>query len=306
VIVDPKSSDFTVYHGATAITPNRKEAEAASGMVIGDDPALARAGRRLREVAAASYVLVTLGERGMALVGPDDALDLLPAEAREVFDVTGAGDTVLAYFGLGLSAGLSAHDAARIANAAAGIAVGKVGAAAVAPAEILADDGRRTGAAGKFLDLREAVARIEHERSLGRRIVFTNGCFDILHAGHVQLLEAARTLGDLLVVALNSDASIHRLKGQGRPVVAQADRVRVMCALDAVGIVIVFEQDTPLEAIRQIRPDVLVKGGDYSVETIVGASVVHGYGGRVATIPIVAGLSTTGLLAAIRGRTEAD
>ena len=302
LIVDPKSSDFAIYRGATAITPNRGEAEAAAGFKLGDDDLLARAGEQLRKSADAEYLLITLGERGMALAGPKGALDRVAAEAREVFDVTGAGDTVLAYFGLGLAAGMPADDAARIANAAAGIVVGKVGTAAVSPAEILSDAGRQQGTSSKQMALREAVARLEHERSLGRRIVFTNGCFDLLHAGHVQLLESARALGDVLVVALNSDASIRRLKGEGRPVVGETDRVRMMCALDAVGIVIVFDEDTPLEAIQHIRPDVLVKGGDYEIDTIVGASLVQGYGGRVATIPLVAGLSTTGLLETIRGR----
>ena len=306
VIVDPKSADFGIYAGCTAITPNRAEAEAASGRRIESDEDVAAAAARLHEAADASLVLLTRGERGLSLSRRDGAVTHVAAGAREVFDVTGAGDTVLAYFTLGLAGGATPENAAALANAAAGVAVGKVGAGPVRPHEALAALGAAGGGPSKILDARQAVARAAHERSLGKRIVFTNGCFDLLHAGHVQLLEQARALGDFLVVALNSDASVTRLKGAGRPLVGEADRTRLLAALDAVGCVVVFDEDTPLGLIRAIRPDVLVKGGDYRPETIVGASEVAGWNGRVATIPLVAGRSTTALLESIRKADPGD
>ncbi|HEX6852060.1 MAG TPA: D-glycero-beta-D-manno-heptose 1-phosphate adenylyltransferase [Candidatus Polarisedimenticolaceae bacterium] len=296
IVVDPKSADVSIYAGCTAITPNKKEAEAAAGMRIRSHEDLATVAARIRAACGAPFVLVTLGPEGMALSGPDGSVHRIVAQAREVYDVTGAGDTVLAYFGLALGAGLDARDAATLANVAAGIAVARVGTSAVAPTDLLQGQ-----AAGKALDLRQAVNRVEHERSLGRRIVFTNGCFDLLHAGHVHLLERARAKGDFLVVAVNSDASVRRLKGPERPVVGQDDRVKILAALDAVGAVVVFDDDTPLAHIEALRPDVLVKGGDYTIETIVGAPFVLGYGGRVETVPLAPGRSTTSILESLRG-----
>lgn len=299
IIVDPKSSDFGGYAGCFAITPNQREAEIASRLPIRTDEDLRKAGRHIHETTGAAWVLITRGEKGMALVGADGSMVLIGADAREVYDVTGAGDTVLAYFSLALAVGLQPLDAARISNLAAGIKIGKVGTAAVGPAELLAWQSGTRGAS-KLMGLAEAVARLEHERTLGRRIVFTNGCFDLLHAGHIHLLEQARALGDYLVVAVNSDASVKQLKGEGRPFVGESDRVQILAALDAVDMVLVFEEATPLEIIRRIRPDVLVKGGDYSTETIVGHEFVLGYGGRVETVPLVGGRSTSRLIESIR------
>jgi D-beta-D-heptose 7-phosphate kinase/D-beta-D-heptose 1-phosphate adenosyltransferase len=296
IVVDPKSADVSIYAGCTAITPNKKEAEAAAGMRIAGPDDLAAVAARIRAACGAPWVLVTLGPEGMALSGPDGSVQRIVAQAREVYDVTGAGDTVLAYFGLALGAGLDPRDAASLANVAAGIAVARVGTSAVAPTDLLQGQ-----AAGKALDLRQAVNRVEHERSLGRKVVFTNGCFDLLHAGHVHLLERARGRGDFLVVAVNSDASVRRLKGPERPVVGQDDRVKILAALDAVGAVVVFDDDTPLALIEALRPDVLVKGGDYTVDAIVGASFVLGYGGRVETVPLAPGRSTTSILESLRG-----
>jgi D-beta-D-heptose 7-phosphate kinase/D-beta-D-heptose 1-phosphate adenosyltransferase len=299
VIVDPKSLDFGLYRGCTAITPNRAEAEAATRLTLRTDGDLDEAVQRIRAACGARDVLITLGDEGMILSHEGRPIDRIAARAREVYDVTGAGDTVLAYFGLGLGAGINAAEAARLANVAAGIAVAKVGTSAVTPSEIAADaEGSRSTA--KAVDLAQAVARCEHLRSAGKRIVFTNGCFDLLHAGHVHLLERAKALGDVLVVALNSDESVRRLKGPERPLVGAADRVKVIGALDAVDLVIVFDDDTPLETIRALRPDVLVKGGDYTVGTIVGAEDVIAYGGRVETIPLVAGRSTSSLVESVR------
>lgn len=305
MVVDPKASDVSTYRGCTAITPNEHEAEIASGISVASDAGLEEAARRIGAAAGCGWVLVTRGERGMALSGPHGPLAHIPAEAREVYDVTGAGDTVLAYFGLGLAARLEPLQAATLANRAAGVAVGKVGTSPVDRAELLASFLGSGASASKFVDLRQAVARVEQQRSQGRRIVLTNGCFDLLHAGHVHLLERARALGDVLVVALNTDASVRRLKGEGRPVVGEWDRVRVLSALDAVSLVLLFDEDTPLEVIRRLRPDVLVKGGDYSVDTIVGADVVLAHGGRVETISLAPGRSTSALLSAIRQADEA-
>jgi D-beta-D-heptose 7-phosphate kinase / D-beta-D-heptose 1-phosphate adenosyltransferase len=304
VVVDPKARDLSVYRGCTAITPNRAEAEAASGHTIARDEDVSAAARAIAAACGASVVLITRGDRGLSL-WERERVAHVPALAREVYDVTGAGDTVIAYFTLGLAAGMDAADAALLANAAGSVAVSKVGTTVVAPDEIVRALSAGTGAAGKILDRGQAQAFVERERSRGRRIVFTNGCFDLLHAGHVHLLDRARAEGDVLVVAVNSDASIRRLKGPERPLVSEADRTRVLAALDAVGAVVVFEEDTPLALIEALRPDVLVKGGDYAVSQIVGADWVTAHGGRVATIPLVAGRSTTALVEAIR-RAEAE
>ena len=303
IVVDPKSSDLSIYAGGTAITPNRGEAESGTGLVLDDDASLEAAAQRIRELCGARDVLITLGERGMAVSSAGRPIARIAAQAREVYDVTGAGDTVLAYFGLGLAAGLPASEAAEIANVAAGVKVGKVGTSAIAPSELLAL-GEPGLLARKLVDLPQAVARCERWRSLGRRVVFTNGCFDLLHAGHIHLLEKARELGDVLVVALNSDASVRRLKGPERPLTNEDDRVRVIAALDAVDLVLVFDEDTPLETIRRVRPDVLVKGGDYSLDTIVGADLVRDAGGRVETIPLVPGRSTTALVDRVKSSSE--
>jgi D-beta-D-heptose 7-phosphate kinase/D-beta-D-heptose 1-phosphate adenosyltransferase len=299
VVVDPKAADLARYRGATVITPNAQEARLATGCEVDDEAGLREAAARIHARSGAAAVLVTRGERGMALSEAGGGFHLIPTRAREVFDVTGAGDTVLAYLAMALGAGASVLDAASLANLAAGAKVGKVGTSPVGPAEVAAHEEER-GAAGKVVDLEQAAARVAHLRSLGRRVVFTNGCFDLLHAGHVHLLERARALGDVLIVALNSDASVRRLKGEGRPVVRASDRVRVLAALASVSLVLQFEEDTPLEVIRLLRPDVLVKGGDYRHEAIVGADLVLSWGGEVATIPLVEGRSTTGLLSGLR------
>jgi D-beta-D-heptose 7-phosphate kinase/D-beta-D-heptose 1-phosphate adenosyltransferase len=299
VIVDPKRRDASPYRGCTAITPNRAEAEAASGRAIEGDDDVAPAAEAMASASGARQVLVTRGDRGLSL-WEQGRMTHVPARAREVYDVTGAGDTVIAYFALGLAAGVAPADAAFLANAAGSVAVSRVGTTVVAPEELVRSLEPGASPTSKILDRAAAQAFVERERSRGRRIVFTNGCFDLLHAGHVHLLDRARGEGDLLVVAVNSDASIRRLKGPERPLVGEADRTRVLAALDAVGAVVVFEEDTPPALIQALRPDVLVKGGDYAVSQIVGADWVQAHGGRVATIPLVAGRSTSALVEAIR------
>jgi len=304
LVVDPKARDLSRYRGCTAITPNRAEAEAAAGVPIATDEDVAAAAGAIAAASGARQVLITRGDRGLSL---SDAgrVTHVPARAREVYDVTGAGDTVIAYFTLGLAAGIDAAEAAFLANAAASVAVSKVGTTVVTPEEVVRALEAGIATASKVLDAGQARAFVERERSRGRRIVFTNGCFDLLHAGHVHLLDRARAEGDVLVVAVNSDASIRRLKGPERPLVSEADRTRVLAALDAVSAVVVFEEDTPKALIEALRPDVLVKGGDYAVSQIVGADWVTAHGGRVATIPLVAGRSTSALVEAIR-RTDRE
>jgi len=271
---------------------------------IATDEDVAAAAAAIAAASGARQVLITRGDRGLSL---SDAgrVTHVPARAREVYDVTGAGDTVIAYFTLGLAAGIDAAEAAFLANAAASVAVSKVGTTVVTPEEVVRALEAGIATASKVLDAGQARAFVERERSRGRRIVFTNGCFDLLHAGHVHLLDRARAEGDVLVVAVNSDASIRRLKGPERPLVSEADRTRVLAALDAVSAVVVFEEDTPKALIEALRPDVLVKGGDYAVSQIVGADWVTAHGGRVATIPLVAGRSTSALVEAIR-RTDRE
>ena len=228
-------------------------------------------------------------------------------KAREVFDVSGAGDTVLSVIGVGLAAGLNLEQAAAVSNLAAGVVVGKVGTSTVSPDEIL----QAAGAAHPDGDLkirnREALAAVlEGERRRNKRIVFTNGCFDLLHVGHVKYLQAARRLGDLLVLGLNSDASIRRLKGPNRPLISQDERAHILAALDCIDYVVIFDEDTPLELIRLLRPDILVKGGDYTPEGVVGKEIVESYGGRVELIQFVDGKSTTNIIEKILSQYGTD
>lgn len=297
VVIDPKGDNFDKYRGAVLLTPNRKEAQIASGVVITDEQSLLRAGRMLRTSLDLDALVLTRSEEGMSLFlrGGDETH--LPTEAREVFDVSGAGDTVLALLGVGLGAGLSIADAARVANLAAGIVVGKVGTSTVSGEELVDVAGRHMGdgdAKIKHPDILAVLLR--RERQLGRRIVFTNGCFDLLHVGHVKYLQKARNLGDLLILGLNSDESIRRLKGPKRPLISEEERAHLLAALKCVDYVVVFDEDTPLELIRVLRPDILVKGGDYAPEAVVGKELVEGYGGRVEIIPFVDGKSTTNII----------
>lgn len=302
-IVDPKGSDFGRYRGATAITPNASEFTAVAGRASDEDD-FARRGFALRASLGLEHLLVTRGERGMSLFGPDDFRLDIPTQAREVYDVTGAGDTVIATLAATLAAGASFADATRLANLAAGIVVGRMGTATVTLDELHAVAAPR----GSADDAAPALAQIAAAKARGERIVMTNGCFDILHAGHVDYLTRAKALGQRLVVALNSDASVHRLKGAGRPVNGWAQRAAVLGALKAVDWVVPFDgsidaegrhSDTPLDVILAVRPDVLVKGGDYTFDTIVGAREVVASGGEVRVLPFVEGQSTTSIIARI-------
>jgi len=300
VFVDPKGVDYARYSGATAITPNRAELAAVGRVESPDLDALIAAGEAVRRDLGAEFVLVTLGENGLALIRPGSA-EHIPAVARDVFDVTGAGDTVIAALAAGVAAGLRLEDAVRLANMAAGVVVGKAGTATVKRTELL--DAIALGQArllsDKICTLDMLLGRVARWRSQGEVIGFTNGCFDVLHAGHVTYLQKARAEADKLIVGLNSDKSVRRLKGPGRPIVPQEQRAIVLAALSSVDAVVVFDQDTPIELINAIKPEVLVKGSDYTEDRVVGAREVKSWGGRVVLVPLVEGQSTSGIVSRI-------
>lgn len=299
VLVDPKGADFSRYHGATALTPNLAEFEAVAGRVSDDADLVAR-GRRLRVDLELDALVVTLGERGMVVISAGRDAVFLPARAREVFDVTGAGDTVIATLAAGLGAGMTLADAAALANVAAGLVVRRIGAASVTPSELRLELHER-GRGGRGLLQRDEAPRVAAEaRARGERIVMTNGCFDILHAGHVAYLEEAKTRGDRLLVAVNDDDSVRRLKGAGRPINSLADRMAVLSGLAAVDWVVAFSEDTPERLIGEVLPDVLVKGGDYRPEEIAGGHLVTANGGTVEVLQFREGRSTSGILESIR------
>lgn len=304
VLADPKSDDFSLYRGADCLTPNARELGRAARRPVGTEAEVAAAARAVMAAAGLPALLCTRAEKGMTLVRAGGAVDSVPAEAREVFDVSGAGDTVIATLALAHAAGRSLEEAMRIANAAAGIVVGKLGTATVTAEELAHALGAGDGPGpdeGVLLDREAALRLVRDWKANGLRVGFTNGCFDILHAGHVALLRAARRRCDRLVVALNTDASVARLKGPARPVNPLADRAAVISALAAVDAVVAFDEDTPLELIRLLLPDVLVKGADYTVDQVVGADVVQAAGGEVALVELVPGRSTSGLVRKIAG-----
>lgn len=300
VYVDPKGRDYDKYAGATAIKPNRAEmVELAQAMLW--EAAPIEAAKRLRERLDLEFVALTLGAHGIALVREESLVEI-PTVAREVFDVSGAGDTVIATLVSALASGLALADSTKLANLAAAEVVAHTGTVPVKREKLLvsvqAQD--RVHPARKLYSLEELQVVVQAWRSEGLKVAVTNGCFDLLHAGHVRLLEDSAAQADRLIVALNSDASITRLKGPQRPLMPADQRVNVLGALECIDAVVLFEEDTPLNVIEAIRPDVLVKGGDYTVETVVGSDLVLSYGGEVRLVPLVPGLSTTRLAEAIQ------
>lgn len=299
VIVDPKGDDYRCYRGADLVTPNRAELARASRMATGTDAEVEAAARHLMGSCGVRAVLATRGRGGMTLVSDDAKAEHLQAEAREVFDVSGAGDTVVAALAAALAAGFAPIDAAALANVAAGIVVGKVGTAVARRDEVFKalHAQELMSHEAKVLPLAQALERIEAWRRHNLKIGFTNGCFDLLHPGHVSLLAQSRAACDRLVVGLNSDGSVKRLKGPGRPVQHDSERAIVLASLASVDLVVIFDDETPINLIEAIRPDVLIKGADYTVATVVGAEFVQGYGGKVVLAEISPGHSTSATLA---------
>ncbi|MBU1330271.1 MAG: bifunctional D-glycero-beta-D-manno-heptose-7-phosphate kinase/D-glycero-beta-D-manno-heptose 1-phosphate adenylyltransferase HldE [Gammaproteobacteria bacterium] len=299
VLADPKGKDFSIYRGASLITPNLSEFELIVGGCA-DEAELVSKGAALMRDLDLGALLVTRGEHGMTLLRPQHAPLHLPARAREVFDVTGAGDTVISTLAAAIAAGEELPQAVALANLAAGIVVGKLGTAAISAPELRRAVQREEGSERGVLSLDQLLCSIEDARAHGERIVFTNGCFDILHAGHVTYLEQARAQGDRLVLAVNDDASVSRLKGPGRPINSVDRRMAVLAGLGAVDWVVSFSEDTPERLLKQVQPDILVKGGDYGVDQVVGADIVTAYGGEVRVLGLVENSSTTAIVEKIR------
>lgn len=306
VFVDPAMvPDYSKYRGSTAITPNRSEAELATGLPTDADggiPANAAVSARLLEQLGCEAVVLTLDRHGAMLHRRDSSPESVPTRARAVYDVTGAGDMMLAGLAAGRANGMSWTDAVRFANAAAGLEVEIFGVEPI-PLERIHRDLLRelSPVAGKVRPLEVLVEEVATRRRGGQSIVVTNGCFDVLHSGHVHLIEQAAKLGDFLIVAINDDASVKRLKGEGRPVNSIEQRARVIGALEGVGAVVVFPEDTADRVLGALRPDVLVKGGDYPPEGIIERPLVEGYGGRVELVPPIEGVSTTRTIAKMKG-----
>ncbi|GAB5467384.1 MAG: D-glycero-beta-D-manno-heptose-7-phosphate kinase [Rhodospirillales bacterium] len=298
VLVDPKGRDFGRYRGASVVTPNRRELAEASGLPTGSDEEVVSAARLIARACGIDAVLATRSEQGMMLY-TSEGPRYLEARAREVFDVSGAGDTVVAALAAGLAGGLEVFEAARLANVAAGIVVGKVGTAVTTPDEIMqtlhAQEFMIAGS--KILGLNEARAKVHRWRQAGLKIGFTNGCFDLLHPGHVSLLAQAAAKCHRLIVGLNSDDSVGRLKGPRRPVQSEVSRATVLSSLASIDGVVIFEEDTPERLIRALKPDVLVKGADYKVDQVVGADFVQSYGGEVLLAELAPGHSTSSTIA---------
>jgi D-beta-D-heptose 7-phosphate kinase/D-beta-D-heptose 1-phosphate adenosyltransferase len=305
VFVDPKSEDFSRYRGADCITPNAREFAAAARGPAGSQAEIVVGAIRLIEQSGAQAILVTRSEKGMILVERGGTVTSVPARAREVFDVSGAGDTVIAALALARASGRTLAQAMHIANAAAGVVVSKLGTATANIAEVMHELSAQSEAPGGRIaaglqTLAAARSLVAHWREQGLKVGFTNGCFDILHPGHVSLLAFARQKCDRLVVALNTDESVRRLKGPARPVNTLEQRAQVMAAIRWVDCVVSFAEDTPLEIITTLMPEVLVKGADYAVSDVVGADVVQAAGGRVILADLVAGQSTTRIIGRAR------
>jgi D-beta-D-heptose 7-phosphate kinase/D-beta-D-heptose 1-phosphate adenosyltransferase len=298
VIADPKRADFAAYRGADVLTPNELETRVGTGIDAAEDDGAEQAGRAALAATQGEAVLVSRSARGLTLVRRDGPALHVPTRAREVADVSGAGDTLIAGLAVALAAGAALPEAAALANIAAGISVAKQGTATVTAAELLSALHLRDLVAtdDKIAGPEEAAARVAEWHQAGLKVGFANGCFDLIHPGHVRLLTEARAGCDRLIVALNTDESVRRLKGPTRPVQSEMARATVMASLSPVDMVVLFAEDTPLETIARLRPDVLVKGSDYTVETVVGADLVTGWGGRVLLVDLREGFSTTGTI----------
>ncbi len=304
VIVDPGlTNDYTVYKGATAITPNRFETKLATGIKITDVDSMKSAGRKLLEESLFEYVIITADKDGMFLYRNDGSCDLIPTVPKDVYDVSGAGDMVLSVFGFVVGSKNSFENAAMIANIAAGVEVGKIGAVPISKSEILSElMGGANPLYTKIKVLDELEEILNKHRGSNERIVFTNGCFDILHIGHIEYLKFSRQQGDVLVIGLNTDRSVREQKGEQRPFVSEDERARLISALEDVSYVILFDELTPDKLIRRIKPDVLIKGEDWKEKGVVGREFVESYGGKVILAPFVKDASTTDIVTRILER----
>ena len=289
VLIDPKGLDYSRYKGAYLLTPNKKEASEATNINIVDDSSLARAITQLKDECDLDVSLITLSENGVAIY--DNDLRTHPTVAREVFDVTGAGDTVLASLGFALACNIDIDEAIKFSNLAAGVVVGKIGSATATLNEIIEYESslNKSTSDEHIKTLDEILILSKELKSRGKKIIFTNGCFDILHAGHVRYLETAKSYGDVLILGLNSDRSVTALKGEGRPINTQLDRAYILAALEAVDYVVVFDDDTPYDLIKAIKPHILVKGGDYEGKQVVGQDIAD----ELKLVQFVDGKSTT-------------
>jgi D-beta-D-heptose 7-phosphate kinase/D-beta-D-heptose 1-phosphate adenosyltransferase len=305
-VVDPKGNDYSIYEGVDLLTPNRSEAEAATGISIESTEDMHRVAQRLREITGVQTAVITLGKDGIFFETGDGSHRIIPTEARQVFDVTGAGDTVVAVLTYCRAAGLPLDDSLKLANHAAGITVAKHGTWAPSRREVLARLGDTSPESiGKVLSHEQAVEVGARLRAEGRRLVFTNGCFDILHAGHCDYLQKSRSYGDALMVAVNTNESVQRQeKGKGRPFNTLEDRMAVLAALEAVDFVVPFGDDTPKAVIEAISPHVLAKGEDWRDKGVVGREWVEGQGGQVVLVPLVAGRSTSNVVKKILASNE--
>lgn len=298
VLVDPKGMDFTRYKGATYITPNIREASLASGIDISDKVSMELAGQTLLSQTNAEGIVLTRGRDGSSLI-TRNSIEHFTVKPVEIVDVTGAGDTVISTLALAVASGLSIQEAIQLANLAASLVVARFGAATVSLDEMI-DSLKLERESRKIINMSDAERALRHHRIQGHTIVFTNGCYDLFHAGHLELLRKASSFGDVLVVGVNSDKSVKRIKGPQRPIVPEGERLAILSALNFVDYVIAFDQDTPLELIKEIKPDVLVKGEDWKGKTVVGEKIVLERKGRVELVKLLPGVSTTELISRIK------
>jgi D-beta-D-heptose 7-phosphate kinase/D-beta-D-heptose 1-phosphate adenosyltransferase len=301
IAVDPKGRDFTKYKGATAITPNQTEAQEVCGFNIVDEATLEKSMKKLTKITGIDTIIITRGNEGISYSARGENTKTVHSNAREIFDVTGAGDTVVSVLTLSYLSSKSWEDSVRIANAAAGIVVGRVGTVSVTQRDILnAFDNNKNPNLQKIVSRKSLFELLPQLKKEKKKITFTNGCFDLFHKGHLHLLNEAKNFGDILIVGVNDDDSVKRIKGEERPYIPAVDRARMIAELECVNFVVVFPEDTPLELIKMIKPDILTKGSDYKHENVIGSEFVESYGGKVKFIEQLKGISTSTLLSKIR------
>jgi len=298
IFVDPKSRDFSMYRGATMICPNLQELANASSIDVKTDLCIVESAQKIIADFEIESVLVTRSKDGMTLINKNNEVFHIPALAREISDVSGAGDTVVATLSLAVASGMSIEDSVKLANTAAGIVVGKLGTATITVQDLDAElvCSGRTHGTHKILVLKDAKSRVEQWGREGKKVGFTNGCFDLIHSGHLEILNGAKSYCDRLVVGVNSDASVKRLKGETRPINTEVERAMLLASLSVVDMVIIFGEDTPIKLIEALKPHILAKGADYEKHQVVGHEIVESYGGTIELIPLKQGYSTTNII----------